>query len=363
MMEEICLITYGDATDKATWSGTPLKMYEYFSKCDDIMLTTLNMKNIFKKYMNFSYILGRFVYRRNTLRDPFLYSITSNAIAKFTKEHGDKNYLFIAEHTLNNHKNENGKYYLYLDSLLRPYHLYDERKMKPLAREFLKVYEKNDRACFLEYDGIFTQNQWSKDFLVNEYGIDADKIHNVGFGINAKEYSGEKDYTNKQLMIVLRRGTEYIKGLYLLLDAFKIAKKEDKDLSLKVFGTTCEEISGVEYYENKPREFMLDAYRTSSLFVLPNILEPNGISYLEALANKTPIIGLDRFSAPEFTGNGLFGFICEKCTPEALAKTILDAISNPKRLEIMGIQGQQFVRERYDWDIVINKIKRVIVEK
>lgn len=361
-MKKICLVSYGEVTDPKTWSRTPLRIYENFSNDKNIELSELNLKPVTKSLIGFSRILGRIIYRRNTLRDPLLYKQTSAWVARYSMQNIDTSYLFIAEHTINYKKNPNCKYYVYLDSLLRPYHIYDERKMKPLAREFLKAYEKNDRACFLEYDGIFTQNQWSKDFLINEYGIDADKIHNVGFGINAKEYSGEKDYTNKQLMIVLRRGTEYIKGLYLLLDAFKIAKKEDKDLSLKVFGTTCEEISGVEYYENKPREFMLDAYRTSSLFVLPNILEPNGISYLEALANKTPIIGLDRFSAPEFTGNGLYGFICEKCTPEALAKTILDAISNPKRLEIMGIQGQQFVRERYDWDIVINKIKRVIVE-
>lgn len=360
-MEEICLITYGDATDKTTWSGTPLRMYEYFSKCGDIMLTTFNMKNNFKKYMNFSYILGRFVYRRNTLRDPFLYSITSNAIAKFTKEHGDKNYLFIAEHTLNNHKNENGKYYLYLDSLLRPYHLYDERKMKPLAKQFLKKYEENDRKCFFEYDGIFTQNQWSKDFLINEYDIDSGKIYNVGFGINAQYYDGPKDYSNKQLMIVLRRGTEYVKGLYLLLEAFKIARKTDSELKLKVFGTTCEDIDGVEYFENQPRELMLDAYKESSLFVLPNVLEPNGVSYLEALANKTPIVGLNRFSFPEFSGHGKYGFICDIASPEKLAYVILDALSNPIRLKKMGEEGKAFVQNRYDWNIVLKKIKNVMI--
>jgi glycosyltransferase involved in cell wall biosynthesis len=182
------------------------------------------------------------------------------------------------------------------------------------------------------------------------------KIANVGFGINAQFYEEEKDYNNHLMLIVLRKGTEYVKGLYLLLDAFEKLKKRIPDAQLAVVGTECRAINGVQYYYNQPREKTLGLFRECTLYVMPNILEPNGITYLEALANKAPIVGLDRFSVPEFSGYGKWGFYIKDEDPDQLADLLEEALSNPKRLEVMGLQGQKFVHERYTWDQTASEI-------
>ena len=43
-------------------------------------------------------------------------------------------------------------------------------------------------------------------------------------GVNLEPYYGEKNYDDNLLLIVLRKGTEYYKGLLLLIDAFDIVK-------------------------------------------------------------------------------------------------------------------------------------------
>jgi glycosyltransferase involved in cell wall biosynthesis len=82
---------------------------------------------------------------------------------------------------------------------------------------------------------------------------------------------------------------------------------------------------------------------------MPALCEANGIVYPEALASRTPILGLDRLAFPEFAGHGEFGFIVPEPQPALVAQAILEAFSNPARLQQMGEAGQKFVVENYTW--------------
>lgn len=202
---------------------------------------------------------------------------------------------------------------------------------------------------------VFTFNEWTKQSLIEDFSVEKQKIINVGFGANLNPFYGEKDYTNNQILIVLRRGLEKNKGLHLLLQAFKIARKQNPDIKLAVVGTTLEPIDGVTYYEGYPRDKTIELFQQASLFAMPALFEPNGMVYIEALACKTPILGLNCLAFPEFSGYGKFGFTVED-NPESIAQTLLSAINNPQRLREMGETGQKYVVNHFNWDIVIKKI-------
>ena len=77
---------------------------------------------------------------------------------------------------------------------------------------------------------------------------------------------------------------------------------------------------------------------------MPALAEPNGTTYVEALANKAPIVGLNKFSAPEFSGYGKYGFMASEATPQSVADVIIEALSDKERLKRrMGEEVQQFV--------------------
>jgi glycosyltransferase involved in cell wall biosynthesis len=197
--------------------------------------------------------------------------------------------------------------------------------------------------------------------VLSEYGFEAKKVFNVGFGINVNPFYGDKNYDNELLLIVLRKGTEKYKGLYLLLEAFKYLRVKRPTVKLAVVGTeSTVEIEGVSYYYNESRTKTLELYQASTLYVMPALSEPNGVTYLEALANRTPIVGLNRFAMPEFSGFGEWGFLVENEDPIELATVIDEALSDKNRLKEMGIKGQKFVIEKYKWDIVVDKMIQAI---
>lgn len=353
----LILVTYGNATDPKVWSRTPSILWNLFSE-KGYTLSNINLKKAEGYFIRSLYKMLVKISVVHTTRMPFLYSLYSYILNKLIKKNKPQKILFIAEHCLNKKSSKNYDYYLYLDSLMRP--LFDaDNDYNLIRKSTLPLYEKNDIESLKQMKKIFTQNDWSREYLINNYGINSDIIKNVRFGINVTPLKEEKNYNNNLLLIVLREGTEYRKGLYLLLDAFKIISKQIENVKLAVVGVQGKPIKGVTYYYNTPRETTIKLFKECTLYTMPAIKEPNGITYLEALANKAPIVGLNRFSVPEFSGYGKWGFIANSPTAECVAQTIINALSDKKRLASMGKLGQKFVMENYVWE----KTSEIILEE
>lgn len=358
---KICIVSNGEATDPKNWSGTPYNIAARLKEYNDIEVCSLNLKKLIKHpiYDLFRRTIGKFVFLKGSPRDPMLYLHDSKIIAEKLQEIGADINLYCAEYCVRGGaKTDAQKNYAYVDATLRPL-LEADPKKKLGTNIFLSGYEKNERACYALLDGVFTMNEWTIESAQKLYGAEKSKFTNVGFGINASYYLEEKSYADNHLLIILRKGTEYYKGLDLLLEAFVIAQKKVPDLRLSVVGTDYKQVEGVTYYYNQPRDVTLRLLREATLYVMPSVREPNGITYLEALANKTPIIGMDRFAFPEFCGNGKYGWVVNEFSAYMLAETICEALSDKDRLKMMGDEGQKFVAQKYNWDEVVKKMMEV----
>ena len=89
---------------------------------------------------------------------------------------------------------------------------------------------------------------------------------------------------------------------------------------------------------------------------MPAINEPWGLVYLEAMACKMPIVGLNRNSFPEISGFGEYGFSVMEGTPDQLADTISKAFESPSRLKEMGTAAQNYCLSNFTWESTVNKI-------
>ena len=325
-------------------------------KLNNIEIISLNLKEIIKHpvYKLYKKFVGKVFYKRGSMRDKEVYIHDAERIKKCLEKIGADINIFFGEHCLYT-RLDNQLCYAYIDATLRP--ILEAEKIRRFGIEsFLRKYEKNDKKSYDLLDGVFTMNEWSRESVNKLYGKDLSKIYNIKCGINVDFYEGIKNYNNHHLLIILRKKTEHLKGLDLLLDAFKIAKKRINDLKLSVVGTEYKKVDGVKYYYNEPRSKTLELLKDASLYIMPAIKEPNGITYLEALAYKTPTIGLNRFSYPEFCGYGEYGFISRSDTAKDVANTICLALNDTNKLKEMGEKGQKFVRENYNWDIVVDKM-------
>lgn len=356
---KITLLSRGGFSNPKSWSGTPYTLNLELGK-KNIELKTVDWqinKNILRLY---HVIYGRLFFVLGSARDPLLHFLFKRKIISALKnENNQRSWaLFIPDVCIPDTMNGKFLFSAYVDAFipnLLP--LAFEKDKRIGKKQVLSYFEKYDKLYFKRMSLIFTQNEWTRKAISTHYSIPKGKIINVGFGVNLLPYQEEKDYDNDLLLIILRKGTEKYKGLLLLLDAFKLLLEKRPKVKLAVVGTDIgADQKNVTCYYNQPREVTVELFKKSTLYVMPALHEPNGITYLEALANKTPIVGLNRFAVPEFSGYGEWGFMAQNEDPKELAEVLDKALSDKNSLKEMGIKGQQFVMERYRWELVVDKM-------
>ena len=222
-------------------------------------------------------------------------------------------------------------------------------------------FEALERESYSQMRHIFTFGRYVRKNLIEHYGIAPDRVTAVGSGMgDIAPYIGPKDYGNGVLLFVAKH-LFAAKGGLLLLDAFRIVRERRPGLTLVIVGSERQrEIASrepnVEFHAYVPWPNLEALYRRASILVQPMLNDPWGQVYLEALASRTPVIGLNRNGLPEITEFGRHGFLVDEAEPEALAETILDAVSDPNRLAEMGESGQRHVVQSYSWDRVSRRI-------
>lgn len=216
-------------------------------------------------------------------------------------------------------------------------------------------------------DNVVAVSQLTKDSIVNDYGIPADKIsvvHNSIDVSNAEPLDGNNAYQYLTVMkahgyrVVTNVGRLTIqKGLPNLLRAAKeVIAREPKTLFLLVG-------AGEQYYElielaadlGIGRNIILtgfqrgkkwrDAFAAADLFVLPSISEPFGLTPLEAVGYGTPVLLSRQSGVSEVLQNALkvdFWDINE------MANQIVGALRSPAlREELHGNAYQEY--QRMSW--------------
>lgn len=207
---------------------------------------------------------------------------------------------------------------------------------------------------------IFTVGRHVADNIVERFGLPPTRVTAVGTGRGSiLPYSGPKDYGNGRLLTVAKvRPAD--KGLPLLLEAFACARRRRPDLQLTVVGgeryPQIVGVAGVRGTGWISAEELQSLYEQASLFVMPATYEPWGLAYLEALACRTPLMGLARNALPEISDHGRYGVLAASTEPEAFARELLRALDDTDQLARMGEAGQAACLQRYSWQLTAQRI-------
>jgi glycosyltransferase involved in cell wall biosynthesis len=252
------------------------------------------------------------------------------------------------------------RHYLYCDhtwALASTHH--------PLASRYTdrarRAFEQAERQSLSGLAHIFTFGRYVRDNLIAHYGLSPDRVTAVGSGMGAIEpWRGPKDFSRPALLFVAKHLFQ-AKGGVLLLEAFRIARRRRDDLTLTIVGDERSRAfvppqRGVTFRAHLPWEDLQQLYRDSTLLVQPMLNDPWGQVYLEAMASRTPVMGLARNGLPELVDGGRHGFLVDRADPEALAGAILCALSDPERLERMAAAAQRYVLGAHGWDRVAERI-------
>ena len=360
---------FGDPRDRSTWSAAPAAVAEELERLG-FAITGIDVSAGTPAYAvgGIVHLLsgyGSIRYSEAIARGALLRHRRAARVAAALRRHGLTRVLHTGTLDLPPVIQGNGiRHFLYCDTTWNL-----SLRYRPdgalYTRRALAAFDRLEHMAYAACEHIFTFGSYVRDNLIGHYGIAPERVTAIGSGCGATEpYTGDKDYAASELLFVAKHLFRE-KGGELLLEAFRLALAHRPDLRLTIVGGSAGRKAAflppnVTIKPFVDRETLTRLMQRAALLVQPMLNDPWGQVYLEALLARTPVIGLDRNGLPEITRNGSCGFLVGEATPEALACAILDAVSNPARLDEMGTLGQHHVTDRYSWERVAAVIAAVL---
>jgi len=97
--------------------------------------------------------------------------------------------------------------------------------------------------------------------------------------------------------------------------------------------------------------------------VLPSLREAQGISILEAMARRRPVVASAVGGVPEVVTDGLDGLLVPPADPDALADAIVRLALSPALRRELGEAGYRTVAERFSIDAQVRRIEEIYDEE
>ena len=232
---------------------------------------------------------------------------------------------------------------LNLDSVAAAYN----HKKRPSGVEKLKL-EIAKRA--LEPARAYVAwSEWAKRSLVNDYGVESDKVHVIAPGSDVDLFDFPKRQPNKTPRILFVGGDFVRKGGDLLLDVYRKRLRGRAELHL-VTGSDLPEEEGVHVHKgltaNSPS--LLELFRTADIFALPTRADCLAMVLGEAMASSLPVVTTNVGGHAEAVKPGETGCLTEPDDEEGLASALEMLIDNPSIRAEMGRASRELGQEKFD---------------
>lgn len=358
---------FGDPLEPSTWSGAPHNVAQELRalgvEMSSIHARTRRRHEIWDALQHFVTLGGRPLNREALMRAPLARDRRARATVEAARRLGVHGVLHTGTFDLPNRGGgDDIAHYLYCD------HTWDlALRHRPEAgdpRSYRNTrFDELERESYASARHIFCFGDYVRGNLIERYGVAPDRVTTVGSGMGRiHPYHGPKDYAHGHLLFIAKH-LFVEKGGLLALKAFRLARRRRPDLRMIVVGNDrwramVGQETGVRVLGHVPWATLEELIRSSALLLQPMFGDPWGQVYLEALASRTPVIGLKRNGLPEITEDGRHGFLVTIPDPVVLAETIVDAMSDADRLARMGEGGQRHVLDNYSWA----RVARVICE-
>ena len=118
----------------------------------------------------------------------------------------------------------------------------------------------------------------------------------------------------------------------------------------------------VTFVGSRSRSELKTYYSAADVFVTTPWYEPFGITPLEAMACKLPVVGSAVGGIKMTVADGETGFLVPPRDPLALADRLSLLLTQPRLRESMGRAGQRRVQRLFTWERVAAAIERLYVE-
>ncbi|MBM4434066.1 MAG: glycosyltransferase family 4 protein [Chloroflexi bacterium] len=231
---------------------------------------------------------------------------------------------------------------------------------------------RSDLARYRRAAAITTMTDWERQWFI-DHAVERSRVITTGMGPNVVRARDGASFrrahgipADAPLVLYIGRKERY-KGYIQLLDAAETVWQRYGDtrfvfIGIDGFYSTFfddfaryrdERIVDIECATDQLKADALDA---CDVFAMPSRHETFGLGYLEAWAHERPVIGGDIPPLREVIAHGVDGLLVRQ-RPEEVADAIVRLLDDPALRAAMGRSGLAKVRQRWDWDRVIDRVE------
>lgn len=228
-------------------------------------------------------------------------------------------------------------------------------------RKLLRVFFQ--RACL-----ILTLNQGARENVL-ACGAEATRVQPALWGVwgaDMQEFTPRAARDADAPPTILFAGRLHPeKGIFILLDAFKLVLRKISDARLVLAGAgparaqVAEQIraqnlsANVEMLGAIKNRDMARIFQRADVLCAPSVAtrkwaEQVGVSALQAMACGVPIVSTRSGSIPEFIPDDVAGILVAEQDAAALADALLFVLSNPTRARALGARARAYACAHYD---------------
>ena len=189
-------------------------------------------------------------------------------------------------------------------------------------------------------------------------GVDLEEIDNIDF---------PEDQKPSEFTMIYAGRLYWLKGIMLLLDAFKLLREKFGDIHLKIYGkgplenrvknfiTQNKLENGISYNGYIKHQTLLTEIKKADIVVFPSLSESQSMFMLEAMACKKPLLAYDYPFSKEVITDYENGLLAEAQSVTDL-RDKMELLYLDQKLRVkLGQNAYEYVEKNHNWDIQIQK--------
>ncbi len=204
---------------------------------------------------------------------------------------------------------------------------------------------------------LVTWCDWARRSLVDDYGVDSDRITVIAPGVNLDLWPRPAPQATAGLVRILFVGADFArKGGEVLLQAFD-GLRDHCELHL-VTKAAIAPAPGVHVYRDvAPNSDLLKRlYATADIFALPTLADCFPLVIQEAMAAGLPVVATDVGAIGEAVCDGDTGALVPPGDAMALYQALAALATDEDRRRIMGARGRDKAEREYDSKVNAGRI-------
>jgi len=222
----------------------------------------------------------------------------------------------------------------------------------PTAIEAFK--KKLNTRAFHAASRLVTWSEWAKGSLVNDYGIDANKVIVIPPGIDTDRWNFGTRTADAHTHLLFVGGDFYRKGGQTLLDAWRGLNTSTRNRATLHIVTKTTDIKGdmdgiqLHYGLTPNSDALIDLYRIAGVFVFPSNGDCLPLAVLEALAAGLPVLTTNVAALPEAVRHLESGLILPTDDTAAWTAALGDVIADAALRKAWGAAARQHAIDKFD---------------